>query len=109
MKKRGEAVAAGVGRREREKCMRPDMDFDGRDPNVAAARERPSGELHEKPRLGMHESIAVPSKADPPERLVQTGLRDRAREDQIDVLRLVKAAAVEARACSPAYDGPDAS
>lgn len=107
VKKRREAVAARVGRREREERMRPDAELDGRDANVAADGERPAGELHEKARLRMHESIAVPSKANLPERFVQTGLRDRAREDQVDVVRLVEAAAVEARACAAADDGPD--
>ncbi len=54
--------------------MRPDAELDGGDANVAANGERTSGKLDEEPRIGMHESIAVPSKAHLSEYFVQTGL-----------------------------------
>ncbi|HSB63445.1 MAG TPA: hypothetical protein VLJ18_04730, partial [Thermoanaerobaculia bacterium] len=109
MKERREAVAARVRRREREEDMCPDTTLGGRDADVTTDGERSSGELHEEPRIGMYESIPAPSKADRPEYFVQARLRDPAREDEVDVLRLKNAAAVEARARATADDGLDST
>ena len=64
MKKRGEAGAARVGRREREEGVHPDAELGGRNAYVAADGERPTWELHEETRIGMLEAVAVPSKTD---------------------------------------------
>jgi hypothetical protein len=104
----GEAVAAGVGRRQCDHHSASDSVLYRLNPEIASDREWAGRKFDEEPGMGVDVLVTLSLEPGRSHSFVEAGSRDHILNDEVEIVGLVGASCVEACTGSPGKDTADA-